>query len=60
MAKLREYKVGNTVLLRETNMKAGHGGKSGRFNRLKDTALEYSFILMLDDNKKYFPDFDVQ
>ncbi len=60
MAKLREYKVGNTVLLLETNMKAGHGGKSGRFNRLKDTALEYAFILMLDDNKKYFPDFDVQ
>lgn len=60
MAKLREYKVGNTVLLLETNMKAGHGGKSGQFNRLKDTALEYAFILMLDDNKKYFPDFDVQ
>lgn len=60
VAKLREYKVGNTVLLLETNMEAGHGGKSGRFNRLKDTALEYAFILMLDDNKKYFPDFDVQ
>lgn len=60
VAKLREYKVGNTVLLLETNMKAGHGGQSGRFNRLKDTALEYAFILMLDDNKKYFPDFDIQ
>lgn len=60
VAKLREYKLGNTVLLLKTNMKAGHSGKSGRFNRLKDTALEYSFILMLDDNKKYFPDFDVQ
>ncbi|RXK34372.1 hypothetical protein BBD39_05185 [Arsenophonus endosymbiont of Bemisia tabaci Asia II 3] len=60
MAKLREYKVGNTVLLLETNMEAGHGGKSGRFDSLKDTALEYAFILMLDDNKKYFPDFDVQ
>lgn len=60
VAKLREYKVGNTVLLLETNMKAGHGGQSGRFNRLKDTALEYAFILMLDDNKKYFPDFGIQ
>ncbi len=52
--------MGNAVLLLEINMEAGHGGKSGRFNRLKDTALEYAFILMLDDNKKYFPDFDVQ
>lgn len=60
VAKLREYKVGNTVLLLETNMQAGHGGQSGRFNRLKDTALEYAFILMLDDHKKYLPDFDIQ
>ncbi|MGP1927523.1 MAG: S9 family peptidase [Arsenophonus sp. NC-LC2-MAG3] len=59
VAKLRQYKIGNTLLLLKTNMKAGHGGKSGRFNRLKDTALEYAFILMLDNNKKYFPNFDV-
>ncbi len=55
VAKLRDIKKGDTVLLLETNMNAGHGGKSGRFNRLKDTALDYSFILMLDDAKKYFP-----
>ncbi|NHB91326.1 S9 family peptidase [Photorhabdus cinerea] len=55
VAKLRDIKKGDTVLLLETNMSAGHGGKSGRFNRLKDTALDYSFILMLDDAKKYFP-----
>ncbi len=59
VAKLRQYKIGNTVLLLKTNMKAGHGGKSGRFNRLKDTALEYAFILMLDNNKKYLPNFDI-
>ncbi|MFP3014619.1 MAG: S9 family peptidase [Arsenophonus sp.] len=59
VAKLREYKIGNTILLLDVNMKAGHGGRSGRFNHLKDTALEYAFILMLDNNKKYFLDFDV-
>ncbi len=55
VAKLRDMKKGDSILLLETNMSAGHGGKSGRFNRLKDTALDYSFILMLDDAKKYFP-----
>ncbi|MGP1939509.1 MAG: S9 family peptidase [Arsenophonus sp. ET-DL9-MAG3] len=59
VAKLREYKIGNTILLLKTNMNAGHSGQSGRFNSLKDTALEYAFILMLDDNKKYFPEFDI-
>ncbi|MGP1954497.1 MAG: prolyl oligopeptidase family serine peptidase, partial [Arsenophonus sp. NC-QC1-MAG3] len=59
VAKLRQYKIGNTVLLLKTNMKAGHDGKSGRFSRLKDTALEYAFILMLDNNKKYLPNFDI-
>ncbi|MGP1958555.1 MAG: S9 family peptidase [Arsenophonus sp. NC-CH8-MAG3] len=59
VAKLRQYKVDNTVLLLKTNMKAGHSGKSGRFNHLKDTALEYAFILMLDNNKKYLPNFDI-
>lgn len=60
VAKLREYKVGNTVLLLQTNMNAGHSGRSGRFNSLKDIVQEYSFILMLDDNKKYFSDFDIK
>ncbi|TDB63292.1 S9 family peptidase [Photorhabdus khanii] len=55
VAKLRDMKKGDSILLLETNMSAGHGGKSGRFNRLKDTALDYSFILMLDDANKYFP-----
>lgn len=59
VAKLREYKVGNTVLLLKTNMKAGHSGQSGRFGCLKDTALQYTFILMLENNKKYFPTFDI-
>ena len=35
-------------------MSAGHGGKSGRFNRLRDTAREYAFILMLEQPDIYF------
>ncbi|MGP1945353.1 MAG: S9 family peptidase [Arsenophonus sp. ER-EMS1-MAG3] len=60
VAKLREYKINNTILLLKINMKAGHDGRVGRFNQLKDIALQYSFILMLDDNKKYFADFDFE
>lgn len=48
VAKLRELKTDNNLLLLDTNMSAGHGGKSGRFNRLRDTAKEYAFILMLE------------
>ncbi|EML1934606.1 S9 family peptidase [Providencia sp. 21OH12SH02B-Prov] len=55
VAKLREYKLGDSLLLLETNMNAGHGGKSGRYNALNDIALDYSFILMLEDKKQYFP-----
>lgn len=55
VAKLRDVKQGNSLLLLETNMNAGHGGKSGRFNALDDIAREYSFILMLEDKPKYFP-----
>ena len=44
VARLRE--VGADALLR-CEMEAGHGGASGRFKRLKDIALEYSFMLNL-------------
>lgn len=47
VAKLREMKTGDQPLLLKTNMDSGHGGKSGRFRRLKDTALEYAFFLDL-------------
>ncbi|CRL60146.1 Protease 2 [Proteus vulgaris] len=56
VAKLRELKTDNNLLLLDTNMSAGHGGKSGRFNRLRDTAKEYAFILMLEQPKVYFKD----
>ncbi|MDG2073210.1 MAG: prolyl oligopeptidase family serine peptidase, partial [Polaribacter sp.] len=49
VAKLREYKKDDTVLLLNTNMEAGHGGASGRFDALKEVAKEYSFILDLEN-----------
>jgi oligopeptidase B len=44
-AKLRATKTGDDILLLKTNMGAGHGGKSGRFTALRETAEEYAFIL---------------
>ncbi|KPM33248.1 Protease II [Croceitalea dokdonensis DOKDO 023] len=48
VAKLREYKTDNKKLFLDTNMEAGHGGASGRFEALKETAKEYAFILDLE------------
>jgi len=48
IAKLRDYKTDDNLLLMHTNMEAGHGGASGRFKRYKEFALEYSFFLMLE------------
>ncbi len=45
VAKLRELKNDDHELLLKTNMGAGHGGKSGRFESLKETAEEFAFIL---------------
>ena len=45
VAKLREHKTDDNVLLLKTNMGAGHGGKSGRWNSLYETAEEFAFIL---------------
>jgi oligopeptidase B len=45
VAKLRELKTDNNLLLLHTNMDAGHSGISGRFRRYKETALYYAFIL---------------
>lgn len=44
VAKLRDYKTDNNTLVFKTDMEAGHGGASGRFKRLHDTALKYSFF----------------
>ncbi|MBT8229952.1 MAG: prolyl oligopeptidase family serine peptidase, partial [Bacteroidia bacterium] len=47
VAKLRELKTDDNPLLLNTDMGAGHGGKSGRFQRYHETALEYAFFLDL-------------
>lgn len=44
-AKLRALKTDTEVLLLKTNMGAGHGGASGRYDRLKEIAFEYAFLL---------------
>ena len=48
VAKLRELKKGANKLLLHTDMDSGHGGASGRFESLKEVALEYAFILDLE------------
>jgi oligopeptidase B len=45
VAKLRECKTNENVVLLKTNLEAGHGGSSGRYNALREIALEYTFIL---------------
>ena len=47
VAKLRAMKTDSNPLLFKINMSAGHGGRSGRFESLKETAEEYAFLLNL-------------
>ena len=49
VAKLRELKTDDNLLMLHTNMEAGHGGASGRFDALKELAREYTFFLILED-----------
>ena len=44
VAKLRDVKTDDNILIMQVNMEAGHGGASGRFSRYKITALEYAFM----------------
>jgi oligopeptidase B len=48
VAKLRDMKTDKNLLLLHTNMEFGHGGASGRFDYLKDVALNYAFLFMLE------------
>jgi len=48
VAKLREYKTDDNILIMDCNMDTGHGGASGRFAALKEYALEYAFLLKLE------------
>ena len=49
IAKLRDLKTDENILVMKTDMTAGHGGASGRFEALKDVALEYAFLLDLEN-----------
>lgn len=48
-AKLRDLKTDTNLLLLKTDMSSGHGGASGRFESLKEDALEYAFILKCEN-----------
>lgn len=52
VAKLRELKTDSNLLLLKTDMEAGHGGASGRFEALKEVALEYAFLFDLEGINK--------
>ena len=52
VAKLREMKTDENLLLFDCNMDSGHGGSSGRFEAIKEIALEYAFILDLSGIKE--------
>ena len=49
VAKLRDKTTGDAPILLKTNMDAGHGGASGRFQRLEEVAFEYSFAIKVAD-----------
>lgn len=49
IAKLRELRTDKNLLFLHTNMEAGHGGASGRFEALKETAREFTFFLALEN-----------
>jgi oligopeptidase B len=52
VAKLRDIKTDNNLLLLYCNMDTGHGGASGRFQRFRENAMEYAFLLKLEGINK--------
>lgn len=49
VAKLRDYTLGNSPILLHTNLQAGHAGKSGRYEHLREIAREYAFVIGITD-----------
>jgi len=49
VAKLRDHQTGDAPILLKTNMEAGHAGESGRYDRLKERALEYAFAIAVSE-----------
>ncbi len=52
VAKLRSLKTNNSIVFLDTNLDAGHGGASGRFEAIKELAKEFSFLLDLEKIEK--------
>ena len=52
IAKIRELRANDNMLLMYCNMDVGHGGASGRFESLKEIALEYAFLFKLEGIKE--------
>jgi oligopeptidase B len=52
MAKLRDYKTDDNLMIMHCNMDVGHGGASGRFQSLKEDALKFAFLFKLEGIKK--------
>ena len=51
VAKLRRYNTGSQPVLMHVNLEAGHGGKSGRYEHMREIAREYGFVIALAENK---------
>ena len=56
VAKIRDKKTDDNILVLKTNMTAGHGGASGRFERYKITALQYAMMLDMEGFMEEFRD----
>jgi|TARA_B110000879_G_C11179047_1_gene517441 oligopeptidase B len=52
LAKLRDMKTDDNILIMDCNMETGHGGASGRFEALKETAKDFAFLFMLEGIKE--------
>ena len=50
VSKLRDFNIGENPVLMKVNMSAGHSGNSGRFESLREVAMEYAFLLRVDSN----------
>jgi oligopeptidase B len=55
VAKLRELKTDQNPLVFRINMQAGHGGKSGRFQKYREIAEEYAFLIDLANGARAMP-----
>lgn len=51
VARLRRHDTGSQPLLLHVNLEAGHGGKSGRYEHMREIAREYGFVIALADKK---------